>query len=402
MFVWSLIHILILINIIVSDSVFLSFLSLHFCLSAFPFFQFIYLFLILASMAGESDVPDDCSDIKLSCCKAKIFKCSVCVNCGAAYHQGCIKGKFKILDQTRVICCDKISKTPNGNSNFTLNVQQENQLLKSENEYLKRLIEKLELNTTLLAENNMYLKEKINLQANEISQYNSGQVKISSTNTQTYAKTVQGHQVQRNPSSAKKPAQLSITTINTPTISDGEMANNLVQLENSQLKLMRDVINLNDKSPVTNNLQPPNLNISKKFDNKSNNKNKDTKKKIVLMGTNKGTNLSVVPKMEWYFVSRLSKNTSADDIKNHLQSIKKCDIYKVEYMKPKTDEHTYNSFKIGIPANIAKECMCPESWPDGCILNRFFFSKNSPVHLKNTENIQQHEQEVQKQKLNAI
>lgn len=132
-------------------------------------------------MAGESDVPDDCSDTKLSC-KAKIFKCSVCVNCGAAYHQGCIKGKFKILDQTRVICCDKISKTTNGNSNFTLNVQQENQLLKSENEYLKRLIEKLELNTTLLAENNMYLKEKINLQANEISQYNSGQVKISSTN----------------------------------------------------------------------------------------------------------------------------------------------------------------------------------------------------------------------------
>lgn len=97
-----------------------------------------------------------------------------------------------------------------------------------------------------------------------------------------------------------------------------------------------------------------------------------------LVGTQKTNTLNVVPKIKFshLHVTRLSPDTTVDELKNYFQQHKQ-DVT-CEKLNSKQPE-VYSSFKVTLPAEVLDIVLNPEFWPVGVAVNRFFPKRRQQV-----------------------
>lgn len=79
--------------------------------------------------------------------------------------------------------------------------------------------------------------------------------------------------------------------------------------------------------------------------------------------------LGAVTRTKWIFVSRFEADTKKEAVEDYLSKMCEGNIIICEDLK--TRYPTYNSYKVGFPAQFAKTVMDCEKWPEGILVNKF-------------------------------
>lgn len=82
----------------------------------------------------------------------------------------------------------------------------------------------------------------------------------------------------------------------------------------------------------------------------------------------------VLKNYSWIFVSRLSTNTTCEDITNYIKLNCNTDC-ECELMRTKGKQR-YNSYKVGIPTDKKAEVLDENFWPIGIYVNNFLNLRN--------------------------
>jgi len=100
---------------------------------------------------------------------------------------------------------------------------------------------------------------------------------------------------------------------------------------------------------------------------------KINKTRVVSRGTRNNTTLNVVSKRKALFISRLSFDTSVDELSSYID--KELAIKGVDCTRLKTKvENKYASFHLSVPEESFEPLLNVELWPHGCILAPFWGS----------------------------
>lgn len=355
-------------------------------------------------MASEGESVDDVSEncgVYYKCCRNKQCKVSVCVNCYSFYHGSCVARSpiIKKLENNKVICCDQVNLEIGNKSKYMTSQEQ----LVEENELLKKLIHEMASRNDTLKENNMLLKEN-NMILMQLLQHKKDMFKIDKTTNNdgpTNMKTLSSDKNRINTN------ELSVEQVN-KTIRDV----NLQQHKQKQLKLMKDIIELND--PImkdTNTLTNTVVEQASKTDGitvlnpdkvnnednggkwtdvvKRKNRNRNTVKNIS-RGTGVLTEakmkLKTVERPEWIYVSNLSVETTTEDVMKCLKEAGNyeftCEPITHKYPNPRV-----KSFKIGVPRRLYDTIVTPEYWPAGVLVNRYYFPRRKDVNFTQDQEI---------------
>lgn len=110
-------------------------------------------------------------------------------------------------------------------------------------------------------------------------------------------------------------------------------------------------------------------------------KRQQRRRKPVISGTASGTNcgLSAVPKKNYLHVTRLTPNTSCDDVLNFLRP--HFDDVECEKLQSRYPQF-YSSFKVGVQNLDFKRALSPDVWPLGVQVSQFFRSRSAYLKAK--------------------
>ncbi|KAJ8911696.1 hypothetical protein NQ315_017149 [Exocentrus adspersus] len=142
--------------------------------------------------------------------------------------------------------------------------------------------------------------------------------------------------------------------------------------------------NINDKELVAEQQKTENLfcNQPGKRKHKPNNQDgwtnvkhkRSNKKRNIVIGSNKNTpvTISAVPRIVWLHVCRLDPQTTEANLREALvANFPEIICEKIESRYP----DLYSSFKVSILEKHFDKSMCPDMWPEGACISKFFMRR---------------------------
>ena len=143
------------------------------------------------------------------------------------------------------------------------------------------------------------------------------------------------------------------------TVTKAEV-NTALQLA-KQKGIMNDVINLEETDDNSN---------WKEVIRKPNRKSVERKHKVIGEGCELEANLKAAERKAWVFVRRLSKETTEEMIKTHVEAIIKHNNISVEI---KESKYNNKNFVVGIPLKDIDVINNPKNWPVGVSVEKYIF-----------------------------
>lgn len=170
------------------------------------------------------------------------------------------------------------------------------------------------------------------------------------------------------------------TSTNRFNNSDNNKTRNLPK--NISRETQRKQVTNQEPDVTTNNTKTTEDKVGQRKETHNSNKNHKNESHIVqsnrrpkrqfVEGTNKDSSIKAVNKNAWIFVTRLDKETTANQIEALLSSI--CEV-KCEKLNLRHNEK-WSSFRICAPFHLKDRITDGNIWPSGAQIGRYFFPKD--------------------------
>lgn len=300
------------------------------------------------------------------CGKAAAKQFIKCTKCDKAFHNSCAeRGKVKFISETEincVKCMENDNEVLAGNTNLLMF----RDLIKAKEDIIEDKMKIIALKDEIITE----LHEKIRLLNEKIhfikSCNNKGEVsKVMNPNSHQiqFSSDLKYNRLHKEGSTPimDKESNLKLSKVQEIESKQKEIANKVIYINNDE----------NQQEVNTKSIEKQ-LTIEK--ENSSNNwstvvkRRSKTSKKIE--GCAEKTTISGVPRRAHLHVYRLNPETTEEMLLNFLKG-KQFENISCEAMKSK-HPNEYSSFKVSVPMDQLEKIKCPEIWPKGVYINRFF------------------------------
>lgn len=352
---------------------------------------------IIDNTAMSKDVDIDTSRPECGYCKNAVVKIAVkCTVCAKIFHPSCGKNKLKK-------CCEEPLTNEyaikNNESTDSGSELKKPVILTSDStniEFLLKIISELEEKSSILAENNLLLKEKIVYLTSELTQKDSiiadlnkkrenSSQKNENKTKYAYASVVANQREQTSKESNKRSATgdprehpLEIAQRNkmneiihlvTNSAQEGvlQQQHNLIERQQQNQNHITDFKNTENQTTVTesNHWREPHK------------KRKRTTKLRVGTGktdeNQKQIGFAGVEKKAWFFISRIKPHVTEETVANYIRGKPSFEDLAIEVkelaFKRKVNE--LKSFLVKVPFEKKDDLYNTEFWPENIRVNRF-------------------------------
>lgn len=322
------------------------------------------------AMGGETVEPDETPYKKLlTCCATTVISVAICINCGSGFHVGCLKRRnIQVIDRTRVICCKPTAEDLTSNNDPAKNPTNE-QFLK-EIAYLERLVKEMESKNTILQENNILLKEKIEIlqQAKKSTETYSGKVAVHKT-TQP-----------RNPiectRSISNECEISVNkTKNGATNNSNAPTNPQNFIKSKQLATPQSLPSASQSAGLTDNLQGSQQN--KNTDRQENFNLAKSRKRNRKLGTNETSSGFIgVEKRVWIYLHRIQRTVTKANIESYIKNQPDLTNADINIRELPTSDLQNKCFVLDAPFDLKNKLYDQTLWPKGVGIKRYSFQKH--------------------------
>lgn len=310
---------------------------------------------------------------QFKCCQSKTTKNIVCIKCGNIYHLSCaVKNKLKCVKicDSRIVCaeCELLDSQTTSNEAIIK--------LKTENEFLKKILKEKEDKYNLLLSNNDLLTQNNRLLQDKIIHLESKYDSSSFLPHQQKAVSKSLH---------KKDVNKAVGNI----VNKSDMTSNKVKhrlhAEKAQMEIMNDIIQLEngDKTEIA---QVNNENGTDSGNASGNAQAEDAgystvtykkKRNFIakrLYGENDTENFGVQKKI-WLYLYRIKRDITSEIIENYFKKHSKFKNANITVKELQTDSDQNKCFMFGIDFHFKEDIYKPSTWPKNVAYKRFNFRK---------------------------
>ncbi|KAJ3656985.1 hypothetical protein Zmor_016021 [Zophobas morio] len=320
----------------------------------------------------------------LPCRKCKILPVSglLCVKCGSLSHPSCVKilKNIKLISDTQIICCDNVdgsSKNELDSVNLSLHSSPTNStvdisvLIKKAMEPLLEEIKYLRAEIISLKESNIDLV-KVLTSANVSDNKSLFSSKLKKVDPIPSSYVGQ----KRTEPMSKKP---------------GFIISNHEKLHTRNENIRNDDKGCKQTSAVPQT--PPsrtwhsevedslsNVSVEEKWTVPRRSRRNRKKQPPPIIGTSVAASASesnfrsTYVKKAWFYVGKVNKETSSDDVKSYISGKLPSDEVTVDKLNT---QGSYQSFRVGVKFAYKDTLFKEEFWPQGVVVRRFNFSTKS-------------------------
>ncbi|KAK4874507.1 hypothetical protein RN001_013867 [Aquatica leii] len=334
-------------------------------------------------MAESENVFNLLPDKPCRYCKIMPKSGPKCKNCGCVLHPGCVKyiKNVKIIDDNQVVCCTSAEAGQADLSKLRVSIDATNvnssEVSSTEINYLKSILAHKDLIISNQKDTIESLKAQVGLLNRLLaSTYsNTEAASVKQTNKiPSYSDVIKNKNPVNNnaiETSSNKP------NVNVSKIVTTDKSKSLKLLNKSKSKI-NEILNLNNDLPSDNmqlnNIVPDEESLISNADYITVSNKRTKKINKTTLGTNiNQCEITAVASRRQIFISRLSPNTTVNQLESHLkkQKITFCNIEKLQIRSTEIA-----AYKVTIPSTEETAIFNPENWPQFAIIRPFYNNRN--------------------------